>query len=81
MSFTLVWKARDLEGKRVEVEFTLLGQRTSWRIKRHRHEPWETLPPTEDDWEALDDAMARHLARGSIQPEDVSFVRKLRTQR
>lgn len=77
MSFSLGWNARDAEGRRVKMQFDLVRQNFSWKIKPARFERWEVHEPTEQDWEALFEVIDRHLARGKVSHEDSRLIRKL----
>jgi hypothetical protein len=76
MSFSLGWYKRDLEGRRVKVQFELVRDKATWLLKPARHERWEPLRPEAEDWEALFEVLDRHLARGKVSHEDVRFLRR-----
>ncbi len=77
MSFTLGWYKRDEEGRRVKVDFALVREKMTWRLKPARFDQWQTFQPESEDWEALFDAIARYEARGRVDPTDVRLVKRL----
>lgn len=78
MTCSLNWYRRNEEGKREQVEFKLVREKASWMVHRQRNEPREAFEPTSQDWDDLIDALKRNLQRGTVYPEDVKRVERLR---
>lgn len=78
MTCSLKWYRRNEDGKREQVEFSLIREKASWRVHRKRNEEREVIEPTDADWDALIDNMQRNLGRGKVYPEDLKLVRQLR---
>ncbi|MCD8483158.1 MAG: hypothetical protein LR015_11125 [Verrucomicrobia bacterium] len=68
MTFSLGWDRRDEEsGRRVNVEFSLIRDKATWKIRKLRGEPREELKPEESDWQELFEVLDRHQARGKSE--------------
>lgn len=78
MTFSLGWDRRDEEtGRRVNLEFCLIRDKATWKVRKLRGEPREVFKPEESDWQELFEVLERHHARGKVTAPDLKTVRAL----
>lgn len=80
MKRKISWTLRGEDGVKREVRVTISRGRIKWQFKRADEEHWDyDSPPTKEEWDALEEILARRMHRGrSIgQMESVRALRRL----
>ncbi len=59
------WTRRCKDGVKREVRVWVTAQYIKWQFKRADEEHWDyDSPPTPEDWDALEEILARRVKRG-----------------
>lgn len=72
------WTLRESDGVKREVRVTLDSRTIKWQFKRTDEERWDyDSEPRPDDWDALEDILARRKGRGR-QQNSLERVQRIR---
>lgn len=77
------WTERLPDHSKRDVRVTVHGGAVKWQFKRSDEEAWHyDTPPSEEDWDRLEDELARRARRGHLERHrDLDCVRAERTRR
>lgn len=81
MRRTVGWTERLDDGVKREIRVSFTDKYSiRWQAKRSDASAWEyDFPPTMEDWDRLETAMASRYQRRSAPLKDLELVRRLRT--